>query len=804
MWVGECWPAGVFTLDEPFPSARRWLPPHTAFAHCVSTEFSYCSPHLPAAGFAAALEEACGRPPCLPPVGHAAARRVGGAPIIELVTKARRGDKPSLHSLSAALASAVPLIRTEGRVVCIPMIGCGIDRLLWPDVLQLIRSHWSEFCVVVLRPPGGAPLQLCPSPVYSRVPRDLPRDDGSALALARERLLDIVVRFDGPWISSDPRPPLVPTRVLMEANEPDWLALIRTVVDTDGVWYVVTDLPLPRDVRPAVPPLASNWAGPRVAVPDLSAFPTDHGAVLVRLRDFLSDVSPALRRTRLVIDVASVRLPVNLLDSTLDFWLPPWASAADLWVRWEELASLPRLAVAAGRPEPLVSPQAFLSQRSCGTPCAVCDRHDDLYVGFFSSREAPLSTPFTRAIAFASLLARDAQWYAHPGSAPVLHHEESLPSPGDDADGEIVRSLLATLARSPRPPPSRAPPSSDYAVDALSDLRLPWCDPSRRPVWHCPSPIHPGDGYRPMIESLVEAVASGDAVVVPPSFARCTHLWFLVRQHGTFRPCVDLAAVSAYLRLTTVAYPAPRDLLHPSSHCGTSADARRAYRSIRISAEDLPYLCVSVGGVVLSLRVLWFGLDHGPEMWVRRFRTVLHPLVAGSPAASWVVYMDDVGISAPCPALVTSALASLIIWMVQSGIQPSPGKCYTRPAEVLRFLGLLVDFRQRALRISPSSAAKCLALFTAVLEASSPGTPLVPSARDSLRRALGKLSFFASAIPHAATLRCALNPFASDHEQLLTLPWSTAAHAELLAIIAWLPTAHLEVELDGARPSHCS
>ena len=65
--------------------------------------------------------------------------------VINLVTKARCFEKPTLESLGLALFDLRRFIEMNGITrLAMPRIGCGLDRLNWEDVRELILETFAD------------------------------------------------------------------------------------------------------------------------------------------------------------------------------------------------------------------------------------------------------------------------------------------------------------------------------------------------------------------------------------------------------------------------------------------------------------------------------------------------------------------------------------------------------------------------------------------------------------------------------------------------------------------------------------
>lgn len=89
-------------------------------------------------------------------VGACGVRTVAGnLRVYYLVTKRHSLGKPTLATLEAALCSLRRATAGAARVIAMPRIGCGLDRLAWPDVARLINKvfeHRNVHIIVVTRP----------------------------------------------------------------------------------------------------------------------------------------------------------------------------------------------------------------------------------------------------------------------------------------------------------------------------------------------------------------------------------------------------------------------------------------------------------------------------------------------------------------------------------------------------------------------------------------------------------------------------------------------------------------------------
>lgn len=64
---------------------------------------------------------------------------------LNLVTKVKYWHKPTYETLTASLASMKSVCEAEGLTrLAMPQIGCGLDRLKWDKVKQIIQEVFEE------------------------------------------------------------------------------------------------------------------------------------------------------------------------------------------------------------------------------------------------------------------------------------------------------------------------------------------------------------------------------------------------------------------------------------------------------------------------------------------------------------------------------------------------------------------------------------------------------------------------------------------------------------------------------------
>ena len=493
-------------------------------------------------------------------------------------------------------------------------------------------------------------------------------------------------------------------------------------------------------------------------------------------------------------------LTVDLIRSRLP--ATTWIGAAHdaglslvLWVDPRALAPTPRAPPAPRAPVVTTSP----SLRCCApdSGCRACAWSDAFFAAAFASRSRVAVEP---AMAYA-LACRDAptRWWYHSAQPPDTPAAAEDGVPADDEGPpdlrEAIRAVLSALAAAPCPSPLALPPAAAGATDAAGALLVPWASEAR-PAVRTPSP-RPRDPTTAaaLLAELVLSVACAHVLPVPTDFVRASHLYFGVRRRPEEKPraCVDMGTLAVFLRPTTVVYGAPAALLRPGVAAGATADARCAFKVLMAAAQDWPYLCIEYGGWAFTCPRVQFGIPNGPRWWCDRMARVLTAFLEHPSTSTWlavVAYMDDVGLGASSAERVLNGMLALLCWWPTAGVWVSPRKALWLPCVVLRFLGVLVDWRTGHLRIPPTFATRTAEIARAIASVPPPAQGAadgVPGpVRELVRRLCGKVAFMSQVVPGLGLFTQSLARFTAEPE-VARARWSAAAATEAQALAAALP-----------------
>jgi len=65
--------------------------------------------------------------------------------IFNLITKAKSSGKPTLNALHMSIIKMRDIAVQEGiKQIAMPKIGCGLDRLSWPQVREILKAEFAN------------------------------------------------------------------------------------------------------------------------------------------------------------------------------------------------------------------------------------------------------------------------------------------------------------------------------------------------------------------------------------------------------------------------------------------------------------------------------------------------------------------------------------------------------------------------------------------------------------------------------------------------------------------------------------
>ena len=359
----------------------------------------------------------------------------------------------------------------------------------------------------------------------------------------------------------------------------------------------------------------------------------------------------------------------------------------------------------------------------------------------------------------ATLLARALRqvgWFNHQHSTCATRVEaQSQPFVGP-----LCRETHAALRRvqtlvdehTSSPQPSLRLPFSAWPADQQGRLKLQFASDAR-PREFSPTYSNP-DNATPLWAAVVLELASGWAYCsVPRSVGRC---FMGPRSRFLFWP-KELNTMLAHI---DIAYGRLHDLFVILTSLGLKVDLKSAYRALSLSPDDEQYHGAVIDGVGVIFQRISFGMGQSPAMFVKSLAVTLDRFRGSMPQtiAALSSFVDD------CALGATSALATVLCGerlltdaLRSDGWWVSSTKSFFYPARVLLYIGFLIDFGRRSIRIAPEKAAKLRALILSItcpsdaLLAQGDSIPVRNPATPTLRLALFlRLNTHLAAPPKAA------------------------------------------------------
>ena len=397
---------------------------------------------------------------------------------------------------------------------------------------------------------------------------------------------------------------------------------------------------------------------------------------------------------------------------------------------------------------------------------------------------------------FAQELRASPRWSWHQQRCDVWRvPEESVPAagtegregPGDLADLRAeAQSFFDKVADEP---PSGRPAARSplYGYDEDGNLLPPWpaeAAPTTKVRTFTRQGLERVTLYRELLEDFVR----GDArLAADESEVEASVLAFVTYNPSSGKPRACMAAHEANEAAgdASVKYGTSACLLAPGAEAGARGDLRRGFKHHGLSPEFGRRVAAIVDGVPVVPQSLFFGLNHGPRIFVSTLAVDLEAAeqsvgerVGGMPLSPLSAYVDDLGRGGG-PRAVVLAMLALAVFLHARGWLLAVDKWFMRPAALMKFLGQLVDFLAAAVAVAPATVRKLLAYVRALLRASvvDAGAAITPAVERLLQRVTGLLGWCATVVPRLDAGRALLD------RSIATGVWQEGAAALLLRIV---------------------
>lgn len=341
-----------------------------------------------------------------------------------------------------------------------------------------------------------------------------------------------------------------------------------------------------------------------------------------------------------------------------------------------------------------------------------------------SSESARIQAAY--AVCLASTL-REKGWFNH-------QHKESCCRVEQESIGfvgPLCRESHATIARiqdimdsqAETPPPDLKLPSYPWPCDGDGGVRLRFAS-DERPAEN--SRTYTSDlNAVPIWAAIVVELASGWASNDHPLSSGRVFLG--PKNRFLFWP----KALNDLLAKVDVAYGRLLDLFVIAAAVGSKADVKSAYRAIRLSMADALYHGAIVDGIPIVFHRLSFGMAQSPVIFVKFLESTLGRCRASLPSTSVVLssFVDDMPTGAVTPLHQLHATERLLVALRHDGWWSATGKVYVYPATTLLYVGFLVDWPGRCVRVSAAKATKLANLIASVpIPAIQPDADVPPTA----------------------------------------------------------------------------
>ena len=180
------------------------------------------------------------------------------------------------------------------------------------------------------------------------------------------------------------------------------------------------------------------------------------------------------------------------------------------------------------------------------------------------------------------------------------------------------------------------------------------------------------------------------------------------KKMGGWRPIINLKRLNSYLEVPHFkmeGISSLKDVLRMSDFMG-KIDLQDAYLTVPICRQHRNFLKFHWQGRNYRFRSLPFGLATAPRV----FTKILRPLAAmvRKMAIRIIIYLDDILIMAQTKELLTSHM-EILAWELQElGFKLNHRKCVWKPAQVIEFLGFLINSETMTIHLPEDKVQKVM------------------------------------------------------------------------------------------------
>ncbi|MCM1165632.1 MAG: macro domain-containing protein [Lachnospiraceae bacterium] len=141
----------TFTEEQGDLFAEEIMSEKYALCHCISSDFALGAGIAKAFAVMGVKKELCEKyPKQWQGGGYCLITETNGVTVGNLVTKERYFHKPTLETLRQSLENfKEQALKMNVSKIAMPKIGCGLDRLEWADVREIIQEVFADTDFIV-------------------------------------------------------------------------------------------------------------------------------------------------------------------------------------------------------------------------------------------------------------------------------------------------------------------------------------------------------------------------------------------------------------------------------------------------------------------------------------------------------------------------------------------------------------------------------------------------------------------------------------------------------------------------------
>lgn len=185
-------------------------------------------------------------------------------------------------------------------------------------------------------------------------------------------------------------------------------------------------------------------------------------------------------------------------------------------------------------------------------------------------------------------------------------------------------------------------------------------------------------------------------------------IFVIPKKSGGFRPVINLKGLNRFLVYRHFKMEGAYLLKHlvRKGDYFIKLDLKDAYFPLAICPEHRRFLKFQWKGIVYEFCTMPFGLSSAPWAFTKIMRSVVAAL--RNKGIKLIVYLDDMLIIGPDPAAVLRDFQIVSSLLESLGFVINWDKSVTSPAQIMEFLGLIVDSTRLSVSLPPAKVASII------------------------------------------------------------------------------------------------